>query len=136
MTRREEILQMMPLFQQAGVQPRKMLQLLKLNELENAYDHIELAETRQREIFEEMRIKGIYIEPDELDDHINMLAFAYVYIMTAEFKYLSPIHKEMIKKHIKAREEMQATKTAAAAPPPGMPGMPGMPPPPGPGGPA
>jgi hypothetical protein len=133
MTRREEILQMMPLFQQAGVQPRKMLQLLKLNELENAYDHIELAETRQREIFEEMRIKGVYIEPDELDDHINMLAFSYIYIMTAEFKYLNPVHKEMIKKHIKAREEMQATKTAAAAPPPGMPGMP---PPPGPGGPA
>jgi len=133
MTRREEILQMMPLFQQAGVQPRKMLQLLKLNELENAYDHIELAETRQREIFEEMRIKGIYIEPDELDDHINMLAFSYIYIMTAEFKYLNPVHKEMIKKHIKAREEMQATKTAAAAPPPGMPGMP---PPPGAGGPA
>ena len=133
MTRREEILQMMPLFQQAGVQPRKMLQLLKLNELENAYDHIELAETRQREIFEEMRIKGVYIEPEELDDHLNMLAFAYIYVMTAEFKYLNPIHKELIKKHIKAREEIQATKMASAAPPPGMPGMP---PPPGAGGPA
>jgi hypothetical protein len=136
-TRREEILQMMPLFQQAGVQPRKMLQMLKLTELENAYDHIELAETRQREIFEEMRIKGIYIEPQELEDHINMLAFAYTYVMTAEFKYLNPVHKEMINKHIKDREEMQASKMAGAG---GMPGMPpmgappgGMPPPP-PGG--
>lgn len=138
MTRREEILQMMPLFQQAGVQPRKMLQLLKLTELESAYDHIELAETRQREIFEEMRIKGIYIPPKDYEDHVNMLAFAYVYVMTAEFKYLNSIHKEMINRHVKEREELQSSKMAPAGAMPGMPpgGAPpgGMPPPPGPGG--
>jgi len=138
-TRREEILQMMPLFQQAGVAPRKMLQMVKLAELENAYDHIELAETRQREIFEQIRISGEYVEPEELEDHINMLAYAYTYRMTAEFKYLKDTTRKLIEQHIKEREEMAASKVAGAAPeaPGGMPppgGMAppgGMPPPPG-----
>lgn len=140
-TRREEILQMMPLFQQAGVQPRKMLQLVKLAELENAYDHIELAETRQREIFEQMRISGQYIKPEKLEDHVNMLAYAYTYRMTAEFKYLKDVTKKLIEQHIEEREDMAAQGIAGAAapggaPPPGgmlPPG--GMPPPPGLGGP-
>lgn len=127
-TRREEIIQMMPLFQQAGVAPRKMLQLVKLAELENAYDHIELAETRQREIFEQMRITGMYIEPEELEDHVNMLAYSYTYRMTAEFKYLKDVTKKMIEQHIKDREEMAASKMPAPAP--AMPGG-GLPPLPG-----
>jgi hypothetical protein len=116
-TRREEILQMMPLFQQAGVPPRKMLQLVKLAELENAYDHIELAETRQREIFEQMRISGQYIAPEKLEDHVNMLAYAYTYRMTAEFKYLKDVTKKLIEQHIGDREEMAAEGVASAAAP-------------------
>lgn len=130
-TRREEILQMMPLFQQAGVAPRKMLQMVKLAELENAYDHIELAETRQREIFEQIRITGNYIEPEDLEDHINMLAYAYTYRMTAEFKYLKDTTRKLIEQHIKEREEMAASKVSGAAPeaPGGMPPPGGMAPP-------
>lgn len=116
-----------------------MLQMVKLAELENAYDHIELAETRQREIFEQIRISGEYVEPEELEDHINMLAYAYTYRMTAEFKYLKDTTRKLIEQHIKEREEMAASKVAGAAPeaPGGMPppgGMAppgGMPPPPG-----
>jgi len=137
-TRREEILTLMPLFEKAGIQPRALLQMLKLNELDGAYDLLQLANDRQREIFEEMIANNIYIPPEELQDHGNMLAFSYYYLMTSEFKYLAEEHKELIKRHIKEREQLAAQGVGAAqaeggapppaAPPGAPPGAPPMPP--------
>lgn len=132
-TRREEMMSLMPLFEKAGVEPRTLLKMLKLNELSGQYDTLELASDRQREIFEEMTVTGKYISPEELQDHKNMLSYAYIYVMTSEFKYLHSGAKLLITKHIKDRETM------AAQPPSqvqqgGMPGPEaagGMPPLPG-----
>lgn len=109
--RRQEIITMLPLFKEAGVDTRTILSLLKLNELEGAYDRVTMAADRQRELFEEMVNNNIYIEPRELQDHKNMLAFSYDYLMSAEFKYTAPEHQALIERHIKAREQL-----AAAAP--------------------
>lgn len=105
-TRREEILTLMPVFEKAGMSPRAVLQMLKLNELDGMFDRLTLANDRQREIFEEMAANGKYIPPDDIQDHQNMLAYAYDYVMTAEFKYTEPSVKQMIIRHIQEREQM------------------------------
>lgn len=130
-TRREEILTLIPLFEKAGVKPKEIMNMLKLNELSGLYDIPEMANDRQREIFEEMISLGLYIPPEELQDHANMLLFAYRFVMSTEFKYLDIESKNLIRQHIKEREAMAAETQAAAAPvaPPegGMP-PPGAPP--------
>lgn len=112
-TRREEILTLVPLFKEAGMETRQLMTLLKLNELPNAFDELQLAEDRQREIFEEMIASGMYIPPRELQDHQNMLMFAYRYVMTTEYKYLTEEEQALIDRHIKEREA-EAAKQAAA----------------------
>jgi hypothetical protein len=133
-TRREEILTLMPLFEKAGVEPRQIIQMLKLNELSSMYDTLELASDRQREIFEEMIARGIYRQPEELEDHVNMLSFCYYYLMTTEFKYLEEDDKSLIRKHVREREEMagqqqpQSPAMPEMGPGGGAPGGPAMPP--------
>lgn len=140
-SRREEIMALMPLFEKSGMDTKSLLGMLKLNELEGMYDIMELAGERQREIFEEMLASGRYIEPRELSEHAGMLAWAYRYLMTAEFKYLDENMKQLIETHIKAREKLVADQAAPkmpAAPGPtpmsaggALPLQPGTPPPPG-----
>lgn len=113
-TRREEIMTLMPLFEKAGVEARDILRMLKLNELGGLYDRLELSHDRQREIFEEMIAKNVFIQPEELQDHPNMLSYCYYYVMTTEFKYLDPDSKVLIVNHIKAREQMAASIQQAA----------------------
>lgn len=132
-TRREEILTLMPLFEKAGVEPRQIMQMLKLNELSSMYDTLELAKDRQREIFEEMIAKGVYIAPEELQDHKNMLSYAYYYLMTTEFKYLDESEKSLVRRHVRDREGLAAAGVAApvlggAAPGPAPQGIEGLPP--------
>lgn len=115
--RREEIMTLIPLFKEAGMEVRQLLQMLKLNELPSMYDELQLAEDRQREIFEEMIASHIYIQPAELQDHKNMLMFAYRYVMTTEYKYLSTEDKALIDAHIKAREQVMAQSQASAQAP-------------------
>lgn len=114
-TRRQEIITLMPLFEKAGLDTKTLLSMMKLNELDNMYDRTQMAADRQREIFEEMLAKDIYIPPAELANHKDMLIFAYDYVMTVEYKYLTPEQKSLIDRHIRARESL----AAAGAQPPG-----------------
>lgn len=115
-TRREEIITLMPIFREAGVDTRTIMQMLKLNELEGLYDAVQLAADRQREIFEEMTAgpTPLYIAPKELQDHTNMLKFAYHFIMTTEFKYMPPEKQALIERHIRERETLAAQGAAPA----------------------
>lgn len=119
-TRREEILTLLPLFEKAGVNPKEIMNMLKLNELSGLYDTLELANDRQREIFEEMINLGLYIPPEELQDHANMLTFAYRYVMTTEYKYLPEAAKQLIRQHILDREQIAAASQAQAQAPGGL----------------
>ena len=114
-TRREEILTLMPIFEKAGVSTRTILGMLKLNELEGLYDLIKMAEDRQYEVFKEMIDTGTYVKPEELEDHENMLAYAYRYRMTSEFKYLDNESKQLVEQHIRDREQFM-TQAPMAAP--------------------
>lgn len=124
-TRREEILTMMPLFEKAGVSTRTILGMLKLNELDGIYDEIQMANDRQYEYFKEMSETGEYLAPRKLEDHKNMLEFAYRYVMTSEFKYLDEDSQTLIYEHIEEREQIAATPaqpTDAGMPAPAAPG--------------
>lgn len=122
MTRREEILSLQPLFEKAGIPTRLSLKMLKLNELEGMYDILQLAEDRQREYFEEMIATAAYIPPEEFEDHENMIAYAYMYFMTTEFKYLESDKKLLCKQHIRERAALAAQEKAGLSAQPQSPG--------------
>jgi hypothetical protein len=133
--RREFIVLNMPLFKEAGVAPKELLKLMKLNDVGGAFDRIEMAGDRQREVFEQMAAawyKGqqVYIPPEEMEDHLSRLEWARDYLETAEFRDLEEGLKELIRQHVKDRMEMAAQEGAPPAPstsvqPAGMPGVEG-----------
>lgn len=114
-SRRNEIKNLYPLFKEAGVLPMKILQMLKLGELEGIHDRLEMAGERQYEIFQEMIATEVYIAPHEMEEHTGYLQMAYDFLVTTEFKYLEETPKELVRKHIKEREQMAAAQAAPAA---------------------
>lgn len=107
-TRRQEIMTLQPLLTQAGVDPKTVLSMMKLNEIEGLYDEAQLADDRQREIYQEMISTGMYLPPEEFQDHLNMLAYSRKYVMTTEYKYLEADKKELIKQHMRDRASLAA----------------------------
>ena len=106
--RKEEILMMQPNLEKAGISPRRIMSMLKLAELDGIYDEFQLAENRQREIFEEIIATNTYIPPEEFMQHEYMIEYAYKYFMSSEFKYLAPNLKELCKQHIRDRIKLAA----------------------------
>lgn len=136
-TRREEILTMQPLFEKAGVPARTSMKMLKLNEVEGLFDELDLAESRQKEIFDEMIATKSYIPPEDLMDHENMIAWAMHYFMTQEFRSLEAEDQLNLKQHIRDRGMLAAQEKMGgqAAPNNQMPPQPPGPTPQGPAGP-
>lgn len=124
-TRREEIMSLQPMFEKAGVPVRTTLKMLKLNELEGMYDKLELAENRQKEIFDEMIATGRYIAPKKYRDHANMIDWAMDYFMTSEYNNLSTVVQNLCERHIEERAQLAAQEAsqpvagAGAGSPPG-----------------
>jgi hypothetical protein len=125
-SRRQELITMMPLFEKAGVDPRELLRLVKLSELESGYDLVQQAADRQQEIFELIIQAGRPIAPKQNQDHVNMLKYASGYVMGAAYRDLAPETQALIDQHIQARQAMAGQ---GMAPAPGAPAG-------GPGGPA
>lgn len=134
--RREFLLLNMPMFKEAGVSAKELLKLMKLNDVGGAFDRVELAADRQKEVFEEMEMhfkkgKPIYIPPEEGEDHLSRLDYARTYVETSEFKYLPEDLKGLIRQHIKDRKQLAAAEVAPAPGidpsimPAGMPGVDG-----------
>lgn len=124
MARQALMVQYLPLFKEAGVDSRKVLSMLKLADLGDVYDSLELASDRQREVFELMTKNKVYIKPDELQDHKGMLAWASGYIMTSEFRDLGSVEKQLIREHMKEREKLVVQDSTNPAGAPGAPGAP------------
>jgi hypothetical protein len=134
--RREAIMLMKDFLIEAGMTPKQIMHHMKLNDLEGIHDRLEMSRDRQREIFEEMlarhaeRHPDPYISPREMENHSARLEYAYDYLETSEFKYLTEDEKDLIERHVKEREDMAAKEGApgggaARAEVPGMPGVSG-----------
>lgn len=121
LTRRDEIMNLQPLFEKANVPARVQLQMMKLNEMEGMYDLIQLAENRQKEIFEKIIATELYYPPEEFQDHENMIAYAFRYFMTAEFDGLEPEVKAICRQHIRDRIKLAAEEKQLAGPVQAMP---------------
>lgn len=135
--RREAIMLMKDLLVEAGMTAKQIVHHMKLNDLEGIHDRLDMSKDRQREIFEEMLAKFAeghpdpYIAPRDMENHDGRLEYAYDYVESSEFKYLKEAEKDLIERHIKAREDLlaaQQTGQPAAAPeqPADVPGMPGV----------
>jgi hypothetical protein len=111
MTRRDEIMKLQPLLKSAGISDRALLSMLKLGELDSLSDITQLAEDRQREIFERIIATGTQVQPEEFEDHDGMLAYALLFVMTVEFKYLEEDRKQLLREHMKLRLQQKAKDT-------------------------
>lgn len=120
-SRRQEIIALQPMFEKAGIPPRKSLELMKLNDLEGMFDRLELAGLRQKEIFDLIIGTGSYIKPKPFRDHENMIAWAMDYFMTQEFESLEENIQQLCEQHIQERAQVAATEKPGTAPtqPPG-----------------
>ena len=132
--KREALMLLQPILKESGMSAKQILFHMKLNDLEGTFDRLEQARERQREVFEEMIARyqqkmPVYIGPNDLEDHVGRLEYAYDYLESAEFKYLQEDLKNLLRKHVKDREALAAQKPAAApagdAQALGMPGVSG-----------
>jgi hypothetical protein len=129
-SRREEIMQVLPLLKEAGYSMRSILRMLKLNDVGGLFDMSETGARRQLEIFDEMIAKFeehgllVFIAPEKLEEHQSMLEAAYEFRMSMAYKVLARPLKLLIDRHIEARE---ARAAEAAAPGKGGPGGPAVP---------
>lgn len=146
--RREEILQAREILLDAGVNPKKIAQMLKYNEIDALFDAPEMARKRQIEIFERAierynKTGIVDVEPASKMRkayHLEMAEAALEFVMTNDFLTLDDELKEAIYSHIDEREQMAAQQATPGQPAPGvapagpaqpgmpMPAMPGMPP--------
>lgn len=115
LTRRGEIMQLMPFFKETGVPQSTIVDMLQLNELRGMYDKNRVAKERQMEIVDEMLETQMYIAPQPNQDHVNMLAALLEYVMTREFFNLDDDSKVLIQQHIEDRKQLAA---AESSPPP------------------
>ena len=127
-SRRDEIMALQPLFEKAGIPPRMSMKMMKLNELQGMFDKLQLAEARQKELFDEMIATDKYLAPEPLMDHENMIAYGLEFFMTAEFKYLPEEAKALLRQHIQDRIQLAAQEGAGGVnAQPGAPGPAGAP---------
>jgi hypothetical protein len=146
--RKQEYMQNMQVYQGMGVDPKALLDNVELGHLPSVHDSWRAWKRRQMEIFEQMIANDIFIEPEEMQDHQAMIEAGYEYLSTGEFRDLNDGDKNLIREHIKKREQLAKGTIAggpgvaggaapAGAPQPGMgaapaqgaaPGMPPVPP--------
>ena len=122
--RRDEIMQLMPIFEKAGVDTAVIMNMLRLNDIEGMYDFAKLGERRQSEIFQSMIVNQIYIAPEDWEDHENYLKYSYYFTQTREFRDLDDPTRALLLQHQREREAMAAQQAAPAAPAPGQPAPP------------
>ena len=114
-SRREEIMQLMPVFEKYGVDGKTIVRMLKLNELEGLYDITDRSRERQREVFEEIVFGegDVYVAPEDMQNHDDRLAYCYEYLEGATFRDLSERVKRLLRHHTKEREKMKAAGMGA-----------------------
>ena len=130
-TRRGELMNMMPLLEKAEMDPSTILSLMKIGDTGLAMDLVGLAEARQSVYFDYIIKTGMQKEPRQKEDHARMLVYASKFVMMRAYQDLDDTIKELIDDHIDARQALivQPPAPGGIELPPGA--APGAPPPPG-----
>jgi len=127
LTRRGEIMQLMPFFEKTQVPQSTIVDMLQLNELRGLTDKTRVSKTRQMKVFDEMIETLVYIAPEPNQDHVGMLAASLEYVMTREFFDLNADAKLLINQHIEERKQMGASEQSTGMASPAQPTQPGLP---------
>ena len=111
-TRRAELLQTQDLLKEAGVSPKKILDMMKMSELGNALDDGKLATNRMKTYFKRIERTSLQQKPRTKENHADMLEWAFTYVMTTAFDILPENIKVLIEEHITLREDLIKEKLA------------------------
>lgn len=115
--RRDEILKLMPIYKDAGLDPKVLVANLKLADLKGDEDVIELARRRAKEIVDTIIAKRVAgPKPRYGQDAAGMLAYCRQYVMTSSYFALDDFYKDLIE------QWMQQLAQQAASEEPGTPG--------------
>jgi hypothetical protein len=129
MTRRGELMNMMPLMEKAQVPPQRILAEMQLGETDAVFDDAELGQDRMLDYFDRIIKTGVQAEPRPHENHEQMLSYASKFVMLRAYQSLEDPIKDLIDEHIKMRQEalQQAVAPQQAAPgmAPPAPGAPG-----------
>jgi hypothetical protein len=135
MARRDELLKMMPIYQQVGVSNRSIASALRVDDLEYVESIGDLSRDRAQEIIDTIITKGIQVPAaSKFQDHEGMLAYFLEYVNTADFDRLPQDRRLLIDDQINMRTQLAAGTRAAASgtgtpqPAAGTPSGPGGPP--------
>jgi len=116
MARRQEIMQLMPLWEKAGKDPKELTKHIKFNDLEGMDDVGTHSEKRMDEIIKTIIDTEEYVAPREWENHELRLPYLIRFMETAEFDRLEEDIQDMIIRHKEERMKMQADMAAGQAP--------------------
>ena len=111
-TRQEQITNLMKVFQDGGLDTRFLIRQLKLADLRGIYQEFDLADNRAKTIIERLK-KGEEVKIRTPEDHIGIGLYLSKYVMSSEYDELDDEIKDMIDKHIDARETAAANRAVA-----------------------
>jgi hypothetical protein len=133
MSRRDELLKLMPIYKDAGIDTKILVENMQLAELESVEDAPQLAKRRAQEWIDYMIAKHDYVKPRKFQDHVSIIAYFKEFVMRADFAELDDATKSMIERHIEERMEYAANEAKPTGPTGGAPTPPtGLAPTPGP----
>ena len=117
-SRQEQIMNLAPFFEKAGMDPRYTLKQLRLTDLRGAYDEFDKSDNRAQKIIERLKDGDDKTRISKYEDHIGIVSYMQKYIMTDEFDELDGEIKDAIEKHIDERSKLEGQNRAPTLPPP------------------
>lgn len=115
LARRDELMKMMPIYEQLGISKRSIASALKIADLEYVQELGDLSRDRAEEVVDIIVTKGIQVQPaSEFQDHEGVLAYLLEYVNTSSFDRLPEDRRFLIDDHIRIRRDLAAAARAEA----------------------
>ena len=125
MTRQGQIQQLIPMYEKAGIPISSLVDHMQMAEMRGIHDINKRPKERMQEVFDEMIETGLYIPPEENQNHAAILAAALDYVMTREYMDLDDDKKFLVNQHIRDLKQLGANvaQTGQANPAAPIPGL-------------
>lgn len=125
LARRDELLKMLPLYQQMGISNRSLISAVGMADLDYVESIGDLSRDRAKEIIDQLMEKKMQVDiPSIFQDHEGVLAYLLEYVNTSAFVQSTPEERDLVNQHIELRRNAAAQSRIEAgggggAPPPG-----------------